>query len=345
MNIGIITFTDRGTLLAEKIKGALEKKDRDRAQRREIQIEARHRKESSDRQIDGAKKESPTQKSITEWAGQQFAEKHAIVVIGACGIAVRMIAPFTADKLTDSPVVVADEAGNFVIPLLSGHMGGANELAEEIAQQIGAIPVLTTATDVNDTFSVDVFAKRCNLDIYNRDGIAKVSAEILDGKKADIVISPDYTQLKQGILGLRPKEYILGVGCRKGKSFGELDVFLTKCLKKAGVEKTLIRAVASIDLKKDEEGLLRWCAANRIPFRTYPAKELAKVKGDFTASAFVLTKTGVENVCERAALAAADGNGTFVLRKTAENGMTAALLHTDWKLEKELAKEYRIDEQ
>ena len=344
MKIGIITFTDRGTLLAEKIKGALGKKDRDRAERREIQIEARHRKESSDRQIDGVKKESPAQKSLTEWAGQQFAEKNAIVVIGACGIAVRMIAPFAADKLTDSPVVVADEAGNFVIPLLSGHMGGANALAEEIAQQIGAIPVFTTATDVNDMFSVDVFAKRCNLDIYNREGIAKVSAEILDGKKADIVISPDHTQLKQGILGLRPKEYILGVGCRKGKSFGELDAFFTKCLKKAGVEKTLIRAVASIDLKKDEEGLLRWCAANRIPFRTYSAQELARVKGDFTASVFVRTKTGVDNVCERAALAA-DGSGTFVLRKTAENGMTAALLHTDWKLEKELAKEYQIDEQ
>ena len=108
MKIGIITFTDRGTLLAEKIKGALEKKDRDRAERREIQIEARHRKESSDRPMDGAKKESPAQKSLTEWAGQQFAEKNAIVVIGACGIAVRMIAPFAADKLTDSPVVVAD---------------------------------------------------------------------------------------------------------------------------------------------------------------------------------------------------------------------------------------------
>ena len=158
MKIVIITFTDRGTLLAEKIKGALEKKDRDRAERREIQIEARHRKESSDRPLDGVKKESPAQKSLTEWAGQQFAEKNAIVVIGACGIAVRMIAPFAADKLTDSPVVVADEAGNFVIPLLSGHMGGANGLAEEIAQQIGAIPVFTTATDVNDTFSVDVFA-------------------------------------------------------------------------------------------------------------------------------------------------------------------------------------------
>ncbi len=97
--------------------------------------------------------------SLSDWTRQQFAEKNAIVVIGACGIAVRMIAPFVSDKLSDSPVVVADEAGTFVIPLLSGHMGGANELAEQIAGQIGGIPVITTATDVNHTFSVDLFAK------------------------------------------------------------------------------------------------------------------------------------------------------------------------------------------
>ena len=122
--------------------------------------------------------------SLSDWTRQQFAEKNAIVVIGACGIAVRMIAPFVSDKLSDSPVVVADEAGTFVIPLLSGHMGGANELAEQIAGQIGGIPVITTATDVNHTFSVDLFAKKCGLSIYNREGIAKVSAKILDGKNA-----------------------------------------------------------------------------------------------------------------------------------------------------------------
>ena len=99
------------------------------------------------------------------------------------------------------------------------------------------------------------------------------------------------------------------------------------------MEKTLIRAVASIDLKKDEEGLLRWCAANRIPFRTYPAEVLARVKGDFTASAFVRTKTGVDNVCERAAVLAA--GGTIILPKQAGNGVTFALalrpFAPDWR--------------
>lgn len=125
MNISIITFTENGTKLAEKSDRLL------RARKR---------------------KKQKIGLSLYDWTRQQFAEKNAIVVIGACGIAVRMIAPFVSDKLSDSPVVVADEAGTFVIPLLSGHMGGANELAEQIARQIGGIPVITTATDVNHTF-------------------------------------------------------------------------------------------------------------------------------------------------------------------------------------------------
>ena len=255
-----------------------------------------------------------------------------------------MIAPFVSDKLSDSPVVSLDEAGTFVIPLLSGHMGGANELAEQIAEQIGAIPVITTATDVNQTFAVDVFAKKCGLSIYNRDGIAKVSTKVLEGKMADIVISSQYTELEQGILGLQPKEYVIGIGCRKGKRFEELDQFIRKWLAHAKVEKKLIRAMASIDLKKEEEGLLRWCAANRIPFQTYPAETLRQVKGDFSESSFVKEKTGVDNVCERAAMKAAGESGIFVLRKVAENGMTIAIVKYDWKLERELSKEYRIGE-
>ena len=101
-----------------------------------------------------------------------FREGEALVFIGAAGIAVRMIAPFVKDKLTDPPVIVIDEFGENVIPVLSGHIGGANGLALEIAASIGARPVITTATDLNDAFSVDLFAKENGLKIANRDGIA-----------------------------------------------------------------------------------------------------------------------------------------------------------------------------
>ena len=328
MNISIITFTENGTKLAEKIRQAfacMKTAEWDNAGNHDITkygtvtIENRCKKDSGPLENNKVQTNSRGL-SLSDWTRQQFAEKNAIVVIGACGIAVRMIASFVSDKLSDSPVVVADEAGTFVIPLLS-------------------------ATDVNHAFSVDLFAKKCGLSIYNREGIAKVSAKILDGKTPDIVISSEKTDLEQGVLGLQPREYILGIGCRRGKSFEELNAFIQKWLDHAGIEKKLVRAAASIDLKKEEEGLLRWCMANRIPFLTYSAEELKQVKGDFQESSFVREKTGVDNVCERAAMKAANEEGTFILRKQAENGMTIAIVKYDWKLERELAKEYRIDEQ
>ena len=306
MNISIITFTENGTKLAEKIRQAFVGTKTEEAKKLGL--------------------------SLSDWTRQQFAEKNAIVVIGACGIAVRMIAPFVSDKLSDSPVVVADEAGTFVIPLLSGHMGGANELAEQIAGQIGGIPVITTATDVNHTFSVDLFAKKCGLSIYNREGIAKVSAKILDGKTPDIVISSEKTDLEQGVLGLQPREYILGIGCRRGKSFEELDAFIQKWLDHAGIEKRLVRAAASIDLKKEEAGILGLCSEWNLPYTVFTAEELQRVKGDFTPSSFVAKTTGVDNVCERSALALAGAGSHLIHKKYAENGVTAALAVKEWRI-------------
>ena len=101
--------------------------------------------------------------SLGEWTEKQFSESDGLVFIGATGIAVRAIAPCLKDKFQDPAVVVMDEKAKFVIPLLSGHVGGANELAVQIGEVTGAVPVLTTATDVNRKFAVDVFARNQNL--------------------------------------------------------------------------------------------------------------------------------------------------------------------------------------
>lgn len=201
------------------------------------------------------------QESVSAWAGEQMVAHHALVFIGASGIAVRAIAPWITDKLHDSPVLVADEMGKYVIPLLSGHVGGANELAVRLAGALGAIPVITTATDLHDSFAVDIFARRNDLRICNREGIAKVSAKVLAGEeitmsvptghlavdetippgirlcayppteKVDVLIADGMEEIfrkEAAELLLQPKKYILGVGCKRDTDSTKLDLFYKK---------------------------------------------------------------------------------------------------------------------
>ena len=116
---------------------------------------------------------------LSAWTGAEFQRSDALIFVGACGITVRAIAPFVQDKFHDPAVLCVDEAGTFVIPLLSGHVGGANRLAEFVASGIGAVPVVTTATDVERKFAVDVFAKDHGLVITDRVLAKRISADIL----------------------------------------------------------------------------------------------------------------------------------------------------------------------
>ena len=100
---------------------------------------------------------------MEEWAARAFGRSEALVFVGAAGIAVRAIAPCLRHKSTDPAVVVVDEAGRYAVPILSGHLGGANDLARRIAALTGAEAVLTTATDVNGVFAADQWARRQGL--------------------------------------------------------------------------------------------------------------------------------------------------------------------------------------
>ena len=131
--------------------------------------------------------------------------KAAYVFIGAAGIAVRYIAPWVKDKYTDSPVLVIDEKGQYVIPLLSGHVGGAAALADEVADMIGAVSVHTTATDVQGKFAVDVFARKNGLIITDREAVKKISAGLLNGEKAALYIEDSSVS----ITGTPPEEVVL----------------------------------------------------------------------------------------------------------------------------------------
>ena len=120
--------------------------------------------------------------SVGAWTGEAFAQGcDGIVFVGACGIAVRAVAPYVASKMHDPAVVCVDEAGKWAISLLGGHVGGANDLARRIARIVGATPVVTTATDVRGVFAIDEWAARCGIVIANPQLIKRVSGALLEG--------------------------------------------------------------------------------------------------------------------------------------------------------------------
>ncbi|MBQ3487673.1 MAG: cobalt-precorrin 5A hydrolase [Clostridia bacterium] len=284
--------------------------------------------------------------SASDWAGAGFAEADALIFCCASGIAVRAIAPHVRDKRRDPAVLVLDEGGTFVIPLLSGHLGGANALAEELAAKLPATPVLTTATDVNGLFAVDVFAKNNDLFIEDMALAKAVSAALLSGEavgfrsdlpregllpkglmagEADlgIFVSSSNEKPFPRTLRLIPRRYAVGLGCRRGKDEAALKAFLRENLSRCGVGLHEVQRLASIDIKGDEPGLVALADELGLPFVTYSAEELKRAPGEFTSSAFVQEVTGVDSVCERAAVLAS--GGTLAVRKVAENGMTFAL--------------------
>ena len=278
----------------------------------------------------------PLPEDRSELFGGQWG-RAAFLFIGAAGIAVRWIVPWVKDKYTDSPVLVMDEKGRYVIPLQSGHVGGAAALADEIAGLAGGTAVHTTATDVQGKFAVDVFAKKHGLEITDRRAAKAVSAAVLDGEKialyieeayGDMLTSKEKTCLPEEVilcgtasdaekcryrvmvtaqrpsekaLWLKPMDMAAGIGCRKDIRPELLEKGFLDVLKESGISIRQIRKIASIDLKKDEPAILRLAEKYGIPFVTYPADELRTVEEVTAGSEFVEKMTGVDNVCERAA--------------------------------------------
>lgn len=380
MKLAIISFTENGIKLSQTVAKSLSG--------RKVTLYTKcSRYTAEDLKVQRVKE------SLQVWTAQRMAEGDALLFIGACGVAVRAIAPNLTDKLHDVPVLVMDEEGQYVIPILSGHVGGANELAREFADLMDARPVITTATDVQKKFAVDLFAKRNHLEIMNKDGIAKVSAKALAGEQLTIAIrakniecyhpkfcevcEEDFTEAenqllreasmhkqdqevcgvepplrlvpyvknqqidivvsempdnKNALIWLRPKRYVVGMGCRKNKASEELLAFYQETLEQAMVEPGEVYALASIDKKKDEPGLLAISERMRIPFFTYTAEELNRVGACVHSSEFVKAQVGVDNVCERAALAGCGANGTLIYEKQAFDGMTIAIAERNWSV-------------
>ena len=279
---------------------------------------------------------------LADWTARQFAGSDALVFVGAVGIAVRAIAPHCQSKAQDPAVVVLDECGRFAVPILSGHLGGANDLARALAAVCGAVPVITTATDANGVFAVDEWAKHQNCTVLEPERIKLVSGALLAGKTVQFASdwpiagappdgitagdAPDFalTLCPAGdALHLVPRIGVLGVGCKRGTSAETLaEAFAAFCAQNR-LAPQCITAAASIDLKQNEAGLLAFCRGCGWPVQFFTAEQLRAAPGSFTPSAFVQSVTGVDNVCERSAVLAA--GGTLVFHKYAHTGVTFAL--------------------
>ncbi len=276
---------------------------------------------------------------------RMFSWSDLIIFVSACGIAVRKIAPYIRNKCEDPAVICIDESGKFVIPLLSGHIGGANEYAKTITEKLGSVCVITTATDINNRFSVDAWAKKQGFIIDDMSLAKAVSAEILEKDvplASEFEICPSYPDGiiagdsgKLGIyVGTKKKTPFdrtlriitpvlhLGIGCRKGTEAKTVRGLVEAVLEENNIDKRAIKCAASIDIKSNEAGLLEFCRENNWDISFYSAEELKRVSGDFSASEFVKTVTGVDNVCERAALTGAEN---LVVKKRAANGVTVAI--------------------
>lgn len=299
----------------------------------------------------------PESGDMDDFIGDSFNKRIPVIFIGAMGIAVRKIAPFVNDKLTDSPVVVIDENGEYVIPVLSNHLGGANDIAVRCANALGGQVVVTTATDVSGTFAIDIFAKNNGLKIVNREGIKRVSSKILEQGNIKMAIDPiievdaskvpDCIQLvnccdreadvfvgmpesdmrgySDECLKLIFKPYILGLGCKKNTDFIKFETYIEGVLSGNAIDEELVSGMASIDLKQKELCFLYYEAKHRIPFKTFSAEELLNVEGDFCTSDFVKEVTGVSNVCERSAVKMAGDGAELIVKKCVGEGMTLAV--------------------
>ena len=305
---------------------------------------------------------------LKTFVGEVFRDCDAILFVSAAGIAVRSIAPYIASKDRDPAVIVMDELGENIVPILSGHIGGANELAMEIAGIVGANPVITTGTDVNRKFAVDVWAVKNGFVIDDISKIKMISSAIIHGDPVGLYLEDPDAEItgeipaeltlirsaegapKKGIyVGVKadespfqetfrvfPRTLVLGAGCRRGVDPGLFRNTIEEILIENGLSMKSVAELATIDIKKDEACMRQFCDEKGIDLITFTAEELMEEKGDFSHSDFVQRTTGADNVSERAGHRAArlmDGKEPKkLLPKTARNEITVAVFEKEWEI-------------
>lgn len=294
--------------------------------------------------------------TLSDALAQRFHAFTGHVCFMATGIVVRMIAPLLLGKTRDPAVVVVDEAARHAVSLISGHLGGANRLAREVAAILGAAPVITTATDINGLPAIDVLAAEAGLLIENPERIKAINRAILNresvylydphgifsreisGLAAQRIDSPGHTPSDRPLvciddrctpfpgiaLVLRPPSLFAGIGCNRNTALAEIRELLAATLLSAQLSASSLAGIASIDVKHDEPGLLALGRELGLSLSFYTARELDRVETIEHPSETVRRAVGARSVCEAAAILAS-GRGDLVVAKTRSKNATVAI--------------------
>ncbi|NRT71484.1 cobalt-precorrin 5A hydrolase [Clostridium beijerinckii] len=319
------------------------------------------------------KENNPSQDQINNWKseintfayGEDFSLKtitkeamnnsEGIIFISSTGIAVRAIAPFLEGKDKDPGIVVVDLSCKYAINILSGHLGGGNELTYKVSEILNSMPIITTASDNLGLIAPDILAKENNLIIEDLKK-AKYMAALLINKKI-IGIKDDYNIIKisngyekiqylredciwithclkssnneelektdySKILRLIKKDIVLGIGCRKGTTYEKLYDFVNANLIKYNLDIRAVSCIVSVDIKANEEGIIKLAERINCPFKTFSKDEIKTVQDKYDKSEFVFKTLGITGVCEPSVdLAGAE----VIISKIKHEGMTLAI--------------------
>ncbi len=331
MKLLCFSFSDKGNLLGEKLEQLLN-----------TTYEIRH--------INSKKSDIPIKKIIED----EFNNFDGIIFISATGIAIRYIAKHIKDKKTDPAVLVIDDLGRFVISLLSGHLGGANELASQLADYLKATAVITTATDGRGIEAIDMYSKRKNYAMLDMEAVKDVTSLMVNNKTIGIYSSydedinyeniirvEDLENLPKEIEGLIivsnrkvdcnrelpvarlvPKDINLGIGCKRGVETKRILRAIYDTLEGQGIYKESLKSMGTVEVKKDELGILEAREILEIPLKIFTIEELKTVEDRFKGSEFVRKTIGVSCVSEPSAFLLGD---EMIVLKSTHNGITVSV--------------------
>ncbi len=345
MTLAIIAITTGGVSLARRLH--------DQVEEAELWLPERFRQADSSNYYN---------ERLADLLPRLFTRADGLICIMATGIVVRLLAPHLKTKDQDAAVVVCDEAGQHAISLLSGHLGGANELATEVAEILGGQAIITTATDVNHLPAFDEVARQCNMAVEPLTRIKLLNSLLLDQQPIVLADSEGFVagayqnissvnvvrsfasaleQTAEGfvfvsnrylpqlndqsnLLALRPRNLAVGIGCNRDTTAAEIDMVVRQTLRDAFLAFASIGAIASIDAKQDEVGLLAFAEQHRLPLHFFSADELNAIDAPTPASEYVQNAVGAKGVCEPAALKASDG-GRLMVKKKKNGNVTVAV--------------------